>query len=225
MPVKFALTCAQCNAPLPAVTEPRGTFQCAHCGATTCFALNATEFAYFTEGIRAEQQQEGAFTVSGLERTLADALNGLTESVDRSVRLTERLHRPQLEQALREQRTLLADLLKGLDALKVRVNAQRDKARRNRFYWYVLATVFAIVALFPNGAGYFALAALLAGWGWIRCALRLKTLAQEEAKLLAPGMASVDELRASIAECEQLLAEMESHHPAPTRPPSPPRPA
>lgn len=223
MPVKFALTCAQCNAPLPAVTERRGSFTCAHCGASTAFALSASEFALFTDGLPAEQGQGGAFTISGLEQTLAEGLSALSQQMDRSLRLTERMHRPQVEQSLREQRTQLAATIDQLAAQQANLEQQRRALRKRRNNWFIAALALGVVAVFADAFSLFLFVAICLLWGWLESRGRLNKLAAAEAQLVEASNRSCDALRLNISDCEQLLAEFAAH--AQLRPPAPPKAA
>jgi hypothetical protein len=213
MPVKFALTCAQCDAPLPTPTRATGSFRCGHCGATTAFALSADEVALFTGGLRAEEGRDGDFTLSGLGHSLSAQLESLSAKVDESVRLTGRLQLPHLRETLGEQRAALQSREREIAQLLAQIERRRSHLSPARWIlWIVVGLIIfrGVVSAEPVALVIGLVGAALLWWRgsrqrakWDRVAAELRSETQPE----------IDELERVIAETEQLIDDLE-------RPPS-----
>ncbi len=208
MPVKLTLTCAQCGAPLPPVAEPRGTLVCGHCGSTLYYALTPSEFALFTQGIRAEQEQEGAFTVSGLERVLAEGLSALKEQVDRSTRYNAMLARPLVEQTLYDERTKLAALTAELDAKKRVIKKKRSDWRQLMLGVYGIGGVIGLACLAGDSLQWALTAVAVLAAVVLYDVWQMGLIDAEEARLIKAATPAIDKLIAAIGESEATLAEM-----------------
>jgi hypothetical protein len=208
MPVKFALTCAQCDAPLPAITQRSGAFTCRHCGATTAFALDANEFALFTDGLRAEQQHDGAFHLSGVSQALSEQMAALTAQVERSVRLTERLHLPQLETELRSRRATLEATTREYEETLAQIAARQTKERGNRNRWFWIAGIATVLILLADSPGLMVFPVVAALWAWLHARGPLQKLEAMERELRAAVVPELNDMRAGIAEQERLIDEI-----------------
>lgn len=221
MPVKFALTCAQCDAPLPPLTQQRGVFTCAHCGATTAFALTASEFALFTDGLHAEEKQQGTFLLTGLEQTLAAKMDALTQQVERSLRASERLHLPQLEEALRTLRAEMGAIIETYTVKTGEVLRERRHAASLRNGRLLVAAVCLVAGLVGGTAWPVLLAGGITILTWIAWAGRASALATLQRELDGAFAPEQEQMTRRIAEIEQMVEKIRREH-GPTRPASQP---
>jgi len=123
MPIKIALTCAQCNAPLPQATSPNGTYICSHCGASTAFSLTPEELAL----LKKSRDPELADSAATSEVTIDDI--------------------PRLERELEILRESLRQQSRDIRSTHEEINAKRAEAIRNRDTWMVVAGIAVLLGM------------------------------------------------------------------------------